>query len=112
MVCTVRLDRFKFFLDEWEDQVRSIEIKREGRLEKMYFVVPDWCRAHWKKTPVVEMRSAVVVVVVGGGGGGVVGVVGVVVAAVVVVVVGVVVVVVVVSPSLAYTEICIFSGKS
>lgn len=48
--------RFKFFLEEWEGSVRSIEIKREGRLEKMYFVVPEWCMIHWKKTPVVEMR--------------------------------------------------------
>lgn len=48
--------RFKFFLTEWDGSVRSIEIKRGGRLEKMYFVVPDWCRVHWKKTPVVEMR--------------------------------------------------------
>ncbi|CAN0165193.1 unnamed protein product, partial [Scytosiphon promiscuus] len=49
--------RFKFFLTEWEGSLRSIEIKRGGRLEKMYFVVPDWCRVHWKKTPVAEMRE-------------------------------------------------------
>lgn len=58
-LCSYRLlhcCRFEFFLEEWEGQVRSIEIKREGRLEKMYFVVPDWCRVHWRKTPVVEMR--------------------------------------------------------
>lgn len=54
--CTAVKYRFKFFLEEWEGSVRSIEIKREGRLEKMYFVVPEWCMIHWKKTPVVEMR--------------------------------------------------------
>lgn len=48
--------RFKFFLDEWALQIRSIEIKRDGKLEKMYFVVPDWCGRHWRTTPVREMR--------------------------------------------------------
>ncbi|CAM9163056.1 unnamed protein product, partial [Ectocarpus sp. 6 AP-2014] len=55
--CAEEEARFESFLDEWQGAVRSIEIKREGRLEKMYFVVPEWCRAHWKKNPVIEMRE-------------------------------------------------------
>lgn len=48
--------RFKLFLDVTAIQIRRIEIKRDGRLENMYFIVPDWCRQHWRTSPVREMR--------------------------------------------------------
>ncbi|CAM9147821.1 unnamed protein product [Discosporangium mesarthrocarpum] len=44
-------------MKKWLDQVYSMEILREGRLETMYFIPPEWSLKEWDKGPVKEMRA-------------------------------------------------------